>query len=230
MNAAKTRKSKIIIQYTKTFDLSTCTLTPQRFRKTCFLTKRRQVVQNHPNLEGCLLFIQKKTVIKCQASLEVLSDAAFKESGPSPDSLGLTYIQWGRRRMNKEWNISCGLPWTNRAYFSKRAQERHLWEGDVWSDCRTDTGQGDKPLSQVKLTLFPALHQLFLFPPSLHRSYMLMAVAVIHDGFLTKSNEYRWRGKGFHCTFGKTREAGIITTKECGFHHQGHHAPRQSLA
>lgn len=60
MNPAKTRKSKIINQYTKIFDLSTCTLTPQRFREACFLTKRRQVVQNHPTLEGCLLFIKKK--------------------------------------------------------------------------------------------------------------------------------------------------------------------------
>ena len=45
------------------------------------------------HLRGLPLVHSKKTVIKCEASLEVLSDAAFKESGPSPDSLGLTHIQ-----------------------------------------------------------------------------------------------------------------------------------------
>ena len=77
---------------------------------------------------------------------------------------------------------------------SVRALERQLWERDIWSDIWSDptatgTRQCDKPFAQAKLILFPALHQLFLFPPSVRGSQVLMAMAVPPRWF---SQETEW--------------------------------------
>ena len=177
MNPAKTRKSKIIIQYTKIFDLSTCTLTPQRFREACFLTKRRQVVQNHPTLEGCLLFIQKKQLLNARHPLKCWAMRLSKSQDHHLTHwVLLTFSEGGRGWIrNQTYHADYHEPTESTPV---RERRNDISEKVTFDLTAGHTGQGDKPLSQVKLTWFPALHQLFLFPPSLHRSHVLMAVAV----------------------------------------------------